>query len=99
VWNFIYLLSKRYALILLMLYKNNCDITDTRVIFGLVNNYVITWIPLKLITVAGIAVISLRLAGLGRLITKVSTYISLTLYPRRGSRGILGIPPRHPRLK
>jgi hypothetical protein len=26
------------------------------------------------------------------------TYIPLTLYPRRGSRGISDIPPRHPRL-
>jgi hypothetical protein len=29
---------------------------------------------------------------------KINTYIPLTLYPRRGSRGISNIPPRHPRL-
>jgi hypothetical protein len=28
----------------------------------------------------------------------VHTYIPLTLYPRRGSRGISNIPPRHPRF-
>jgi hypothetical protein len=28
----------------------------------------------------------------------VYTYIPLTLYPRRGSRGISDIPPRHPRF-
>jgi hypothetical protein len=28
----------------------------------------------------------------------VNTYIPLTLYPRRGSRGISDIPPRHPRF-
>jgi hypothetical protein len=28
----------------------------------------------------------------------IHTYIPLTLYPRRGSRGISNIPPRHPRF-
>jgi hypothetical protein len=28
----------------------------------------------------------------------IHTYIPLTLYPRRGSRGISDIPPRHPRF-
>jgi hypothetical protein len=28
--------------------------------------------------------------------TYIHTYIPLTLYPRRGSRGISNIPPRHP---
>jgi hypothetical protein len=28
----------------------------------------------------------------------IHTYISLTPYPRRGSRGISDIPPRHPRF-
>jgi hypothetical protein len=28
----------------------------------------------------------------------IHTYISLTLYPRRGSRGISDIPPRRPRF-
>jgi hypothetical protein len=27
-----------------------------------------------------------------------NTYISLTLYPRRGSIGISDVPPRHPRF-
>jgi hypothetical protein len=30
--------------------------------------------------------------------TSNNTYIPLTLYPRRGSRGISDIPPRHPRF-